>query len=79
MNLPKKIAAMAAPIIGVVLMLGVPAWAQSSTQPSNENASATPPKPNVTSKMSAVKHEPGSATHTAKATKSSTELTTGAK
>lgn len=31
MNLPKKIAAMAAPIIGVVLMLGVPAWAQSST------------------------------------------------
>jgi hypothetical protein len=33
----------------------------------------------VVRKMSAGKHEPGSATHTAKAPKSSTDLTTGAK
>jgi hypothetical protein len=79
MNLQKKIRAMAAPIVGVVLVLGVPAWAQSSTQPSSETASTTAPKSNVTSKMSAVKHEPGSAVHTAKAPKSSTELTTPAK
>jgi len=79
MSLPKKIAALAAPMVGVVLMLGVPAWAQNSTQPSSETTSATVPKSNVMSKMSAVQHEPGSTTHTAKAAKSSTDLTTGAK
>jgi len=79
MSLPKKIAAIAAPLAGVVLMIGAPAWAQSSTQPSSETSSATAPKSNVMSRMSEVKHEPGSATHAAKATKGSTDLTTGAK
>lgn len=79
MNLPKKIAAVAAPIVGVVLMLGVPAWAQNAAQPSSDTAAANAPKSNVVRKMSAVKHEPGSATHTAKAPKGGTDLATGAK
>ena len=79
MSLPKKIAAMTAPITGVVLMFGVPAWAQSSTQPTSEAASAAAPKSNVMSKMSEVKHETGGAKHTAKAAKSSTDLTTSGK
>jgi len=80
MNLPKKIAAVATPIVGVVLMLGVPAWAQSSAQPSGNMASPTAPKSDVIrKKMSADKHEPGSATHTAKAPKSGTDLKTDAK
>lgn len=78
MSLPKKIAAMAAPVVGVVLMLGLPASAQTA-QPSSETASATAPKSAAMSKMSAVKHEPGSATPTAKAAKTTSDLTTGAK
>ncbi|MGO9401077.1 MAG: hypothetical protein ACLP19_25025 [Xanthobacteraceae bacterium] len=78
MSLPKKIAATAAPIVGVVLMLGVPASAQNA-QPPSETASATAPKSAVMPKMSAVKHEPGNATHAAKAAKTANDLTTGAK
>jgi hypothetical protein len=78
MSLPKKIAATAVPVVGVVLMLGVPASAQTA-QPSSETASATAPQSIVRSKMSAVKHEPGSATHAAKAAKTASDLTTGAK
>jgi hypothetical protein len=78
MSLPKKIAATAAPVVGVVLMLGVPASAQTA-QPSSETASATAPQSIVRSKTSAVKHEQGSAPHAAKAAKTASDLTTGAK
>lgn len=62
MSLPKKIAAIAAPIAGIVLLLAIPAWAEDAPfRPSNSAGTTSPQKSIEKHHSWLIRHTPGHA------------------